>query len=82
MAQLRRQRELLERLEIEVLISGPESSARFAAFWKQHEMPFRGFPDPQHHIAGLYGQEVRLLKLGRMPAQVLIAQDGLILHAH
>jgi len=30
----------------------------------------------------LYGQEVKLLKFGRMPAQILIDMQGIVKYAH
>ena len=40
-------------------------------------MPFTGIPDPKHKIADLYGQEVSITKLGRMPAQMVIDKQGI-----
>ena len=45
-------------------------------------MPFIGLPDPTHSVLKLYGQEVNLFKLGRMPAQVLIDKAGVARFAH
>lgn len=45
-------------------------------------MPFVGLPDPEHEIARLYGQEVNWLKLGRMPALLVIDKTGHIRYRH
>ena len=45
-------------------------------------MPFPGLPDPDHTVAKLYGQQVKLLKLGRLPAQLVIDKKGLIRFVH
>jgi peroxiredoxin Q/BCP len=45
-------------------------------------MPFIGLPDPAHVVLKLYGQEVNLFKLGRMPAQVLIEKGGQVRFVH
>ncbi len=45
-------------------------------------LPFIGLPDPTHSVLKLYGQEVNLFKLGRMPAQVLIDKTGLARFVH
>jgi len=45
-------------------------------------LPLVGLPDPQHSVLKLYGQEVRLFKLGRMPAQVLIDKAGVARYVH
>jgi len=45
-------------------------------------MPFPGLPDPTHRVAKLYGQKIKLLKLGRMPATLILDKDGLIRYKH
>jgi len=82
MAQLRRKADLFEQFDIEIIVVGPEEHEDFARYWDKQEMPFIGIPDPDHSIAKLYGQEVRILKLGRMPAQFLIDTSGTLLLAH
>ena len=49
---------------------------------KKKPCPFVGLPDPEHSVMKLYGQEVKLLKLGRMPAQMLIDTKGVIRYVH
>ena len=43
---------------------------------------FIGLPDPDHAVIDLYGQEVSLFKLGRMPAQMLIDRSGVLRLVH
>lgn len=45
-------------------------------------MPFVGLSDYRHEVASLYSQEVSLLKLGRMPALLVIDKAGQIRYAH
>jgi len=54
----------------------------FARYWKQESLPFVGLPDPNHAVLKLYGQEVNLFKLGRMPAQVIIDKAGVVHFVH
>lgn len=82
MAQLRQDFDTFVARSIEVLIVGPENAAAFADYWKQHAMPFIGLPDPTASVLKLYGQEVNLFKLGRMPAQVLIDKAGIARYVH
>ena len=82
MAQLRQYEEELNERGVEVLIVGPESADAFRDFWAENDMPFRGLPDPDHHVLKLYGQEVNLFKLGRMPAQAVIDHDGVVRFVH
>jgi peroxiredoxin Q/BCP len=76
MAQLRQGYHGYVEREAEVVVVGPEGKEAFATFWKKRELPFIGIPDPAHRVLKLYGQEVNLFKLGRMPAQVLVARGG------
>ena len=68
MAQLRQDYPKFVAANAEVVAIGPEAAGPFARWWHEHDMPFVGIPDPQHVIAGLYGQRLKLLKGGRMPA--------------
>ena len=45
-------------------------------------MPFTGIADPKHVIADTYGQQVKLIKLGRMPASILVDKHGQIRYTH
>jgi len=38
-------------------------------------MPFIGIPDPNHNIAKIYNQEVRVFNGGRLPALTVIDKD-------
>jgi peroxiredoxin Q/BCP len=82
MAQLRQDYKKFEDRQAEVIAIGPEDAAAFTDFWVSHKMPFPGIPDPRHKIAGLYGQKVKMLKLGRMPALVVIDKQGKIRYGH
>ena len=66
----------------EVIAIGPESKKDFASWWHEHDMPFTGLADPDHSVSKLYGQEVKIFKLGRMPAQLIIDKNGLIRYKH
>jgi peroxiredoxin Q/BCP len=82
MAQLRQDYPQFVERETEVIAIGPEPPQPFARYWQEHEMPFVGIPDPEHTVARLYGQEVRLLKMGRLPAQVIVDKAGKVRYAH
>jgi peroxiredoxin len=60
----------------EIIVIGPEGRQAFADYWQKEKLPFVGLPDPKHTILKLYGQQVNLFKLGRMPAQVVIDRAG------
>jgi len=82
MAQLRRDYDEFVKRETEILVVGPEKKKLFQDYWANHQLPFIGLPDPEHRVLKLYGQEVRLFKLGRMPAQVIIDRPGVVRLAH
>ena len=78
MTQLRQESDRLAKLDIEVIVVGPENSEAFRKYWQKESLPFTGLPDPDHLVMKLYGQEVKILKLGRMPAQMLIDKAGIL----
>jgi peroxiredoxin Q/BCP len=82
MAQLRQEYDEFVRRDAEVIAIGPEEPEAFTEYWREHEMPFPGLPDPTHTVGDLYYQEVNLLKLGRMPAMMIIDKQGTIRRAH
>ena len=63
-------------------MAGPEDARAFADYWRKESLPFVGLPDPAYSVLKLYGQEVKLFKLGRMPAQVLIDKAGIARYVH
>jgi peroxiredoxin len=82
MAQLRRDYRKFTERDTEVIAVGPEDARSFADWWHKEKMPFPGIPDPEHVIANAYGQQVKILKLGRMPAQVIFDKAGKIRYRH
>ena len=82
MAQLRQDYELFLKEDTVVVAVGPEEKEAFAKYWQENQMPFYGIPDPDHIIANKYDQKVSLIKLGRMPAHVIIDKQGMIKHVH
>jgi peroxiredoxin len=82
MAQLRRDYQEFEKRQTRILVVGPEDAQAFATYWQEHDLPFTGLPDPNASVLKLYGQEVNLFKLGRMPAQVIVDKDGMARFVH
>lgn len=68
--------------DAEILVIGPEGPRRFKQVWEKQGYPFVGFSDYRHTVADLYGQEVNLAKLGRMPAMLIIDKQGVIRFTH
>ena len=82
MAQLRQDYEKFVKLDTEILVAGPEKAEAFHDYWAKENLPFIGLPDPEHKVLKLYGQEVKIFKLGRMPAQVMIDKSGKVRFVH
>jgi len=82
MAQLRQDHDQFAQRGVAILVVGPDSAKSFARYFSENQLPFLGLPDPKHSILKLYGQEVKLFKFGRMPAQALIDKDGIVRYVH
>ena len=82
MAQLRQDFAKFEQRQTTILVVGPENAAAFVRYWHENGLPFVGLPDPTHSVLKLYGQEVNLFKLGRMPAQVVVDKKGMARFVH
>jgi len=82
MAQLRQDYAQFQARDAEIVVVGPDDARAFARYWEKEGFPFVGLPDPTHTVADLYGQQVKLLKLGRLPALVVVDKEGRIVYKH
>jgi len=82
MAQLRQDYDKFTAKDAEIIAIGPEKPDTFRKYWVENEMPFVGIPDPDHSVLRLYGQQVNLFKLGRMPAQMIIDKTRTLRYIH
>lgn len=82
MAQLRQDYEQFQQKDAEILVVGPENAEKFQAYWQKENLPYPGLPDPNHAVLKLYGQQVKIFKFGRMPAQTIIDKKGLVRYVH
>lgn len=82
MSQLRDQYSAYIELDTEILVIGPEGSKAFRRYWQDNNLPFIGLPDPKHIVLKLYGQQIKIFKFGRMPAQALIDKSGVVRYVH
>ena len=64
-----------------IVVVAPHSAEKVAKFWKEEELPMIGVPDEDGKLARLYGQEWKLLKLGRMPALFVVDRKGALAFA-
>jgi peroxiredoxin len=82
MAQLRQDYAKFKAHDAEIIVVGPDDEEAFRDYWRQKDLSFVGLPDPKHSVLKLYGQEIKLFKLGRMPAQVIVDKQGQARHVH
>jgi peroxiredoxin Q/BCP len=82
MAQLRLDFDQFRERNTVIVAIGPESAEGFTAYFRENALPFIGLPDPTHSVEKLYGQEIKLFKMGRMPAQVLVDRKGITRYVH
>jgi peroxiredoxin Q/BCP len=82
MAQLRLDHEEFIKRSTTIIVVGPEGSQAFKNYWKTNKLPFIGLPDASASVLKLYGQEINLFKMGRMPAQVLVDRAGIARFVH
>ncbi len=82
MAQLRQDYGKFEERETAVIVVGPEAAKRFLKYFDENNLPFVGLPDPKHDVLKLYGQQIKIFRLGRMPAQVLIDKESIARFIH
>ena len=82
MAQLRQDYGKFSEQDAQIIVVGPEKEKAFRNYWQKEQLDFVGLPDPKHTVLKLYGQEVKLFKLGRMPAQVIVDKQGQARYVH
>jgi len=82
MAQLRQDYQEFVSRDAKVVVVGPDTESAFRDFWQKEDMPVIGLADPSHTIAKRYGQEIKLLKMGRMPALMVIDKAGVVRYKH
>lgn len=79
---MRQDYEAFQAREAEILAVGPEGPRAFLRYWREEKLPFPGLADPKHVVADTYGQQVNWLKVGRMPALLVIDKAGQIRYRH
>ena len=65
-----------------IVAIGPENADRCKAYFEKNGLDFIGLPDNTQKVLKLYGQEVNLFKLGRMPGQMLVDKNGILRFVH
>lgn len=82
MAQLRQDYAEFTSRGAEVLIIGPDGPRAFKRWWQEESMPMPGLADVGSRVASNFGQQVKWLKWGRMPAMFIVDREGRIRWQH
>jgi len=82
MMQLHQDFDLFKGKDTIIVVIGPENAESFKKYWGENTLPFYGLPDEKHKVLLLYGQEVKLFKFGRMPAQMIVDKSGILRFVH
>ena len=82
MAQLRQDYQEFIRRGAEIIAIGPDGPNAFKRYWETESIPYIGLADIGNKIADVYGQQVNWLKLGRMPAIVVVDRTGIARYRH
>lgn len=64
-----------------IVVVAPHGTDEVAKYWRREELPMIGVPDEDGKLADRYGQEWKLLKLGRMPALFVVDRTGALAFA-
>jgi len=79
---LRQDYEEFTKRQVRIIVIGPDNMNAFSNYWQNNKLPFTGIPDPRGVVLKLYGQEIKLFKFGRMPAQVIVDKNGIARYVH
>ncbi len=76
MVQLHQDIKKFQDKKIRVVAICPESQERIEKYLAKESLDFDLVSDSDHQLADCYGQQVKVLKLGRMPAQLVLDGKG------
>jgi peroxiredoxin Q/BCP len=64
-----------------IVVIAPHYREKVEEYWKEENLPMIGIPDEDGKIADLFSQEWKLIKLGLMPALLVIDRNGSVAYA-
>ncbi len=82
MMRLHRDVEMLKAKGIKLLVVCPEDEKGVEKFTKDFDFGFDFVADHKHTLADKYNQQVKILKFGRMPAQIVLNKDLEVVYSH
>ena len=65
-----------------ILVVVKESDEKVRSYWREHGLSLHAIADPKGELTEQFGQQWKLHKLGRMPAQIVIDCQGRVVFAH
>ena len=78
MLQLQPNYELFIGKNAELVTIGPDGPRAFKRFWMENKLSYIGCADIGSRVSDRYQQEDNILKLGRMPANCIVDDEGKI----
>ncbi len=82
MMQLHQDINKFEEKKMRVVVVCPDKLKTIEKFLGKNELAFDLVADSDHFLAEKYGQEIKILKLGRMPSQLVLDKDENIVFKH
>lgn len=82
MMQLHQDFDEFEKRNTKIIVIGPEKPKAFNDYWSENGFKFYGISDEKLKILNLYKQKVNIFKLGRMPGQFLLDEEGIVKYIH
>ncbi len=76
MMQLHHDIDKFEKKKIKIVAICPEKLSSVEKFFNENKLSFDLISDPNHMLADRYNQQVKILKLGRMPAQIILKENS------
>ncbi|BCY16296.1 hypothetical protein hrd7_01450 [Leptolinea sp. HRD-7] len=82
MVQMGRDYDEFVKRDAEVIILGPNSPESFKRTWEIEELKMIGLSDHDSLVANSYHQEVKFMRMGRLPALLVLDKKGIIRFLH
>lgn len=66
----------------DIVVVARHGDKEMRKYWQKNGLPYYGVSDPDGRLGRLYGQQWHLLKLGLMPALLVLDGDGRVVFSH
>ncbi len=82
MMRLHHEIEMIKAKNIKLIVVCPENKEKIEKFAKDMDFSFDFVADSSHKLADEYNQQVKILKFGRMPAQIVLDKNLNVIYSH